>query len=111
MKAKEWMGLCPYGKGTAMQAIYAVLARSSKPLTMKEVSRRAKQAASTTRNMIAAMRSKYHGASLARAGVEVASMDGGYLLRKRKPSPEARRPEAKKAKKTTKKKARKRKRR
>lgn len=95
MTMSEWMKRCPYGETTKMRRIYAVLARTSKPLPLKEVARRSKVAFRTSANMLVAMRSKFHGASLRRAGVEVAMIGDGFRLQQRMPEPDARRPKGK----------------
>lgn len=95
MTTSDWMKRCPYGMETKMRRLYAALARTTKPLPLKEVARRAKVTLRTTINMLVAMRSKFHGASLRRAGVEVAMVGDGFRLQARVPDPDARRPKGK----------------
>ena len=96
MNAEGWMARCPYGLGSDMRRIYSALAKADGPLTMKEIASRSRRARAECNvpNMVAAMRSRWHGSSMRRAGVEVAldRANGTYRLRKIKKDSGARRP-------------------
>lgn len=94
-------------QGSASAKIYAVLAKSAKPLPSDEIAKRAKVSQKQASTLLAAYMNPYHNAPLRRAGVQITSEEGKFSLSTAKATPNAKRPprgieSTKKAKKASK---------
>ena len=93
MGNKSLAGRTPFRRrGSASAKIYAVLAKSSKPLPTEAVAKLAKMSAKQARTLLAAYMNPYHNAPLRRAGLAITSHDGAFKLVNAKPVPNAKRP-------------------
>lgn len=74
MKNKE----NPFRKGSKFRKVFAVLARTKKAVTAKEIATRARMP--SVNSVLAAMRNEYHNAVLRRSPWRVALKEGCYSL-------------------------------
>lgn len=80
-------------EGTASRAIYVALAKSDKPLTMAEISKRSKVLFKKTETLVRAYMNPFHNAPMRRAGIAIVQDKDGFKLTTCKAEPKAHRPE------------------
>jgi hypothetical protein len=84
---------CPFRDGSNSRAIYLALAKSSKPLSMVEISKRAKVSFQKTETLVRAYMNPFHNATMRRIGIAIVHDKKGFKLAICKPQPKAKRPE------------------
>lgn len=91
---------CPFREHSNSRILYLALAGSRQPLSVAELSRKARLPEPKVRLLLSAYLNPYHMAPLKRVGVAVVRDCGGkYALKSCKPNIKARRPERGKKKK------------
>ena len=88
----------PFRNESASSKIYAVLAKATKPLAVKDIAERAKVSLEKTITLVNAYQNKYHNAPLRKIGAAVVHDKDGFRLSAIKPDKDAQRPPRGKAK-------------
>lgn len=83
----------PFRDGSASHKLYTVLGKAEKPLTMAEISKRAKVPFEKAQTLVRAYQNPFHNAPLRRAGIAIANGKEGFALATCKAQPNAKRPE------------------
>jgi hypothetical protein len=82
----------PFREKSASHRLYAVLAKATKPLTVKAISERTKVPLKKAATLVHAYQNHYHNAPLRRIGARIESKDGEFTLTTAKPEAKAQRP-------------------
>ncbi len=81
----------PYRPQSMNHKVVGVLLRTSKPLGLLEIAKRSKVPMGRTAQVLAALRNPFHNAVARRAGLAVDFEGEGFVAKKVKPDPDARR--------------------
>ena len=91
--SNKFIEKCPFVReGTASRSIYMALAKSSKPLSMAEISKRAKVSFEKTQTLVRAYMNPFHNAPMRRSAVSIVLDKDGFKLASCKAEPNAKRP-------------------
>lgn len=82
----------PFREGSQNRKVMDVLLRHKKPLTIRELAKRAKVSLGRTAQVLAAMRNPFHNSAARKAGLSVEVEGDGFVVRQIEPEPNARRP-------------------